>query len=72
MPISLEQEIEVEKLKLYLEAYPHRAIELAINHFSDWLEERNHNQQLLTQYEQLQKDCAELVDCLKILIREKQ
>ena len=36
--LSLESQFEVKRLKLHLEKYPQKAIELAISHFEDYLE----------------------------------
>ncbi len=37
IPLPLESELEVVRLKFYLEKYPEKAIELAIQHYEDFL-----------------------------------
>ena len=46
--LSLESQLEVERLKIYLKKYPQQAFELAISHFEDYLE-------LVWEYKKLEK-----------------
>jgi hypothetical protein len=57
--LTLEQELEIEKIKMYLKAHPEKAVELAKESYRSFILQRS-------AYQQLKKKYQEALECLRI------
>ncbi|MEM8721239.1 MAG: hypothetical protein AAGE84_18390 [Cyanobacteria bacterium P01_G01_bin.39] len=66
-PLTIEDQFEVTKLRLYLEQNPEQSRQLAIKNFRDLLALAQAYKKLDKKYNSLQKEYSELLDLLTII-----